>query len=129
MRSVDEHQEHLALHDRFGRLFWNVSNTFIQNLSPYVWLHHFKSNLNTLCDKFCAMIRDLRNLNQDVATAPDIHICITKVDQLLDDLISEKNSEDKDPRSVQFESEMKTVAVSLFKEEDVSDKKHVKNPQ
>lgn len=128
VQSVAEHEAHLAAHGHLDRLFEKVRETFIENIPPSTWLQHVKPTVKTLRDKFRAMTRDRRRVDHENAAASGIAEEISEVDQLLDDLISEKDREDeertekreeataKEARLVECGKELREAAASRCKE-------------
>lgn len=111
VQSVAEHGAHLAAHGHLDRLFEKVKDTFIENIPPSTWLQHVKPSVKTLRDKFRAMMRDRRRVDHENSAASGIAEDITEVNQLLDDLISEKDREDEERKEQRDEATAKEARL------------------
>ena len=68
----------------------DVLNTFIKNLPCETWVRHEQPKFKTIQDKMRAMLKERKDVNEKNAVASRIAEDMGPVDELLDDLLSEK---------------------------------------
>lgn len=107
VQSVGAHGAHVAEHGHLDAVFEEVRKTFIQNLPPSTWTTHSKPSVKTLRDKFRYMMRARRTVDRSNAGASGIAEDITETDQVLDDLITEKDEEEEEKKVARDEASAK----------------------
>lgn len=83
-------------HSQLDKLIEMVRDTFLQNIPTETWICQSKPTVKPLRDKFRALLRRRRTADRTNAAASGIAEDLTEVDQLLDDLIKNKTTEEED---------------------------------
>ena len=91
VRSVMEHSAHLGEHGTLDVLFEKVRDTFIANMCPSTWVTTAKPSVKTLRDKLRTLLKERRAINKVNAAASGIREEISETNELLDDIILEKD--------------------------------------
>ena len=101
MKCVVELDAHLAAHGDKDKIYSEVRNLFVTQLSPDVWSRVQKPSVKTLRDKVRAMLLERKKKNLANESASGIAEELTPCDVLLDDIlhqISESNEERRKKR-------------------------------
>lgn len=106
-QSVATHSAHLAEHGHLDEEFEKVRLTFLENLPKSTWETVSVPGVKTLRDKFRAMIRARRIADRSNASASGISEEITETDQVLDDLIKEKDDYEEEKKEAKDEATAK----------------------
>lgn len=109
---VLEHNAHLAVHGQLDVCFEKVRATFLENLPPSTWTQHAVPSVKTLRDKFRVMMRARRNIDAFNAAASGISEEITELDQVLDDMTREKDSEDEEKKTKRDEASAREAGLT-----------------
>lgn len=95
VQCVTEHESHRVGHGQLNTVFEKVHLTFISNVDWSTWTHCVKPSVKTLREKLRALIRARRSIDSSNAAVSAISKEITELDQILGDLILEKDREEE----------------------------------
>ena len=112
VQCVQEHEAHTAGYGKLDTAFGNVRETFIENMDAATWEKQTKPSVKTLRDKFRSLVRARRDANSANEDASGIAEDITEMDQILDDLIQEKDREEEDRKKTRDEESARDADLS-----------------
>lgn len=117
VQCVREHDAHRAGHGELDRKFQQVLDTFIENLPNTMWCTMQKPAVKTLRDKYRGLVKDRKAKVASNLAESGIVEDISELDQLLDDLMHERDDLDTQKRQERQEMDAREESLVAAGEE------------